>query len=230
MPGTGGLPAGTGAAPAGAGGVAGGSGGVPGGSGGVPAGGTGGTPPQDGGGPAMGTGGSAGSQPFAGYDPTVTFQWRETTPSVGSCKAGSYSGAFTGTYLSPIAVVIPVPISGTVTHRLEASADGEFFEIRDGTVEGTADTPIGPVPFTADFTGRLDCDNARLDGAMLKNGQYTDPNLGTVYDFEGPVEAQYDKIGHQFINGTWNVGEPTWSNPPPLYGGNGQWGSQWTGP
>jgi hypothetical protein len=161
----------------------------------------------------------------------VTFTWDEATPQVGSCEPGEYSGSFAGSYLSGsfFGVPVEVQITGSVTHRLEAAATGEFLEIRDGSVEGTADTPVGPVPFTADFTGELDCANSLLVGAYLRNGEYTVP-LGTPTPFEGPVEGEYDRVAHQFVNGTWAVGEPTYSTPPPPFGGDGTWGSQWSGP
>jgi hypothetical protein len=188
-------------------------------------GGTGGVPATGGVGAGPSTGGAL---PYGGYDPNVSFDWPDTTPTAGSCKAGSYTGTFAGTYLSPFAVLLPVPITGNVTHRLEQASTGEFFQIKDGRVEGTADTPIGPVPFEADFVGELDCATAKLVNAELQNGTY---NInGTIYNFAGPVTADYDKLANQFINGTWTVGEPTYTQPPPLYGGNGTWGSKWTAP
>jgi hypothetical protein len=218
-----------GSGPASTGGTYYGTGGSgPGGMGGSASPGTGGT----GGSTNPGTGGASvgtgGALPYGGYDPTIQFVWPDTTPTAGSCKAGEYTGTFDGWYTSPVAFILPVPIFGNVMHRLEQAASGEFFEIKDGRVEGTADTPIGPVPFEADFVGELDCATNQLRNAQLLNGSYTiDPN---TYYFEGPVEAMYDRLANQFINGTWAVGEPTYSQPPPLYGGSGTWTTRWTGP
>jgi hypothetical protein len=203
-------------------------------AGGAPpaAGGSGGSTPITGGsggagGTSPGTGGST-TTPYAGYDPNVRFVWQETTPQLGTCKPGEYAGTFAGMYFSGSFLGIPavVPITGTVSLRLESAASGEFLDIRDGRVEGTADTPVGPVPFEADLVGELDCTNNRLINTYLRNGQYTIEG-GSPTFFEGPLEADYDRIANQFVNGTWTVSEATPENPGNVYGGDGTWGAQW---
>jgi hypothetical protein len=216
-----------GSGPASTGGTYYGTGGSgPGGMGGSASPGTGGT----GGSTNPGTGGASvgtgGALPYGGYDPTIQFVWPDTTPTAGSCKAGEYTGTFEGIYLSPASgpFPVPVPVFGNVMHRLEEAATGEFFEIKDGRVEGTAEVLVLlQVPFEADFVGELDCATSQLRNAYLRNGRYTVDT--TTYEFEGPVEALYDRLANQFINGTWSVQEPT-----PGYGGDGTWTSRWTGP
>jgi hypothetical protein len=185
------------------------------------------------GGSAGGVGGSAGGlppdptsgEPFAGYDSSVTFDWPQST-AVGSCKAGHYQGSFAGIYSPAIAVApAPIPVAGNIDLILAQSADGEFFEITDGKVSGVADLLF---PFSADVKGTLNCTTSKLEGGFLSNGTYI---VGIIpYAFEGPITGTYDKLSHSFTNDTWQVGEPTWTTPPPIYGGNGTWEASWVGP
>jgi hypothetical protein len=208
-------------------------GGGPSGGGTATTGGTGaGGSPGGAGGASTTTGGTTGNNPgvpFAGYDPNVRFVWEETSPQLGTCKPGDYEGTFEGRYSSGSFFGIPLmetSVSGTISLRLEAAASGEFLEIRDGRLEGVADTGLGDVPFGADLVGELDCSASRLVDSFLRNGSYTVP-LGSPTFFEGPFLADYDRLAHQFVNGTWEVSEATPENPNNAYGGNGSWGAQW---
>jgi hypothetical protein len=178
----------------------------PGGSGGAGVGGVGGT----------GTGGAGGG---TGGSSNVVFDWPETPPGGGKCKAGHYVGDFNGTFV-PSAVVfpLPIPVTGNVDLNLSESANGEFFDISDGKVSGLAN---GLFPYSADVQGTLNCITRKLENGFLKNGKY---NVGGVdYPFEGPVTADYDTLIFSFVNGTWNVKEPN-----PTYGGNGTWNAKFT--
>jgi hypothetical protein len=156
--------------------------------------------------------------PGAAYDPSVQFDWPEAA-QVGSCKAGHYHGSFIGIYSPAIAVApVPIPVAGDIDITLGESADGEFFEVSGGKISGLAD---GLFPFSGDVKGTLDCAAGKLVNGFLSNCTYI---VGVIpYAFEGPLEASYDKQSHAFTNGTWTVGEPTWSTPPPAYGGSGTW-------
>jgi hypothetical protein len=185
---------------------------------------SGGSGPSDPGTPNPVSAPDGGHLPFGGYDPTVHFDWPESA-QVGSCKAGHYSGSFTGMYASGLTFVgVPIPVAGNLSLTLAQSADGEFFEITGGHICGTAD---GLFPFKADVSGTLDCKTGQLVNGTLTNGAYYLglPGIpgGT---FDGPFPATYDKISHSFT-GTWKVYEPKSANPPPIYGGNGDWNASY---
>jgi hypothetical protein len=209
-----GASGGSGGSTGGSGGSSGGSGGTTGGSGGA-SGGAAGSAPID-------AGGAAGNPPVSdGGKPDIGFDWPETIPGL-KCKAGHYQGTFTGTYASSAAVIpLPVPVSGDINLTLVQSANGEVFEITNGTLSGTADLIF---PFSADLVGRLNCKVSKLDPATaLKNGNYV--ILGVNFAFEGSFLGDYDKVAVAFVNGTWDVKEPN-----PTYGGTGTWTANWTGP
>jgi hypothetical protein len=194
-----------------------GSGGALAGSAGTPTG-TGGAPP---------VGAPDPNLPFAGYDPTVTFDWPEAT-ATGSCKAGHYTGSFSGMYASGLTFVgVPIPVAGNLDLTLAESADGEFFTISGGKLSGVAD---GLFPFSADVSGTLDCKKAELVDGKLSNGIY-DLGVQGVQGgtFEGPFPATYDKLTSAFT-GTWKVYEPKMTTPPPIYGGSGDWNAHSVSP
>ena len=203
--------------------------GASGGSGGSTAGGgaSGGTGGSGGsGGSTGGSGGSSGSGPVdagasdasADAKPDVGFNWPETVPGL-KCKPGRYKGTFTGTYASSAAIIpFPIPVSGDIDLTLVQSAKGEVLEISDGKLSGLANAIF---PFAADLVGKLDCKTSKLDpSTSLKNGYYV--VLGINFSFEGPFLGDYDKAMSAFVNGTWDVKEPT-----PIYGGTGTWTASW---
>ncbi|HEX7668407.1 MAG TPA: hypothetical protein VF395_02430 [Polyangiaceae bacterium] len=202
-----------------------GGGGGPGGA----APGAGGTPAAGGGGASQGGGASAGTGGASAYDPTIQFDWPEAKPTAGSCKPGHYSGTYTGNYVTAVygGGILPVAISGTVDLTLNQSQDGEFFALADGKISGLV---YGIIPFSSGLTGTLNCTTLKLVNGFMPNGKYN--FLGVDYFFEGPLDADYDKLTNQFVNGKWRVGEPTWKkgDPDPKYGGYGDWTVKWVGP
>jgi len=163
------------------------------------------------------------AQPFAGYDPSVRFEWPESE-QVGTCKAGRYVGTFDGFYASGLTFIgVPIPVAGNIDIVLDESVDGEFFTISNGKVSGLADFAF---PFEAKIEGTLNCSTGELEGGFLRSGVYlVGPIVG---NFEGPLEGHYDKLAHAFTTSKWTVGEPTWVVPRGLYGGEGHWESTWT--
>lgn len=168
--------------------------------------------------------GAGGQQP---YDPSVTFDWKETVPTAGSCKPGKYSGTFDGLYTSPAAANFPVPVSGAVDLTLEQSQDGEFFRLANGKMKGLV---YGFIPFASDLTGTLDCTSLKLVDGFMPKGTYN--VFGVDYPYEGPLDADYDKLTNAFVNGQWQVGEPTYhrGDPLPVNGGKGTWTVVWKSP
>jgi hypothetical protein len=183
--------------------------------------GTGGSPANTGGVPA-GTGASPSLVPPG--DPSVQFDWPEATLGAGlpPCRAGRYQGTFEGRYHSAAFFGVPldVDITGGIDFTLNQGMSGEFLEIAEGHVTGTADAGI-LVPFNADIIGTLNCSTGQLENAGLVNGSY---DVATVlHYFEGPVTGTYDRNTSAFTLGTWSVVEPA----APGSGGSGTWRAGW---
>jgi hypothetical protein len=159
--------------------------------------------------PAVDPGGApAGTfTPRATLDPSVTFDWPETSPGPGGeCEAGTYTGTFECEFIPDPNSGFLTPdgggflVSGPITLHFEKSANGEFLELADAQLEGVAMDVFG---FTAELTGKLDCATAQLM-SEAKNGEYglglpIGIPLGTV---EGTLEGSLDGRSHE-LNGTW---------------------------
>jgi hypothetical protein len=193
------------------------------------------------------------------------FLWKKTLPSLGgTCKAGRYSGVFTGFYNSPAMGAddvsfspVGIPVIGTVEFDLHQVGNGEYFEIKDGAMEGFA---LVVFPFRGDLVGKVNCEGEQpLIEIGLKNGVYN--VVGTDYYFEGKAVSLYNKQNATFSNGEWVVTEPVdytvvirnedgtadlsnavFAPLPPLVpgtppvidifveGGTGAWDAFWVGP
>jgi hypothetical protein len=202
-----------------------------------------------------------------GNKSSVVFKWQETMPGSGTCKPGHYFGDFTGFYnstamgreeatMSPIGI----PLLGTVDFDLRQIGNGEFFEIKDGAMEGYA---LVVFPFVGDIEGTINCagDDPTIEAA-LTNGIYA--VFGTEYYFQGKAVGKYNKKDSAFTLGAWAVTEPedysvivrgdllngvkadlskaVYAPIPPLVpgeyplvemfveGGGGDWGASYVGP
>jgi hypothetical protein len=151
---------------------------------------------------------------------------------------------------------VGIPVVGTVEFDLRQIGNGEYFEIRDGAMEGYA---LVVFPFKGDLVGSLKCtgDQPTLE-LGLKNGVYA---VGPAYFyFDGKAVAIYNKKDAYFEAGEWAVTEPSnyaqilqddgaidlsqavYSPLPPLtpgtdplldmfvVGGTGAWDALWVGP
>jgi len=167
------------------------------------------------------------------------FDWLRTEATGGSCEAGHYEGSFEGWYGSPLTFTVPIPVSSIPAapgmesgfqFDLEQEGTGEIFNVAGGKLKGLAN---GLFPFEADIEGKLDCTTKKFE-AELVNGWYD--AFGLRFFFHGPLLADYNKVTHTFVNGTWNVEEEPDANapppdpnlPPPLVGGgDGTWTTTW---
>jgi hypothetical protein len=84
--------------------------------------------------------------------------------------------------------------------RLVESTSGEFLDVSDGVLDGTANTFF---TIRADVRGKLDCYKATFSGNLI-NGTYRGFGLinGT---FEGPLSSTYDHQSVALTNGTWQL-------------------------
>jgi hypothetical protein len=118
----------------------------------------------------------------------------------GQCLPGEYLGQFQGSVLA--GGFIPIQTSGTVDLTLDTTG-GEFFAIMNGQLSGDASGN----PYSADLVGTLDCSALKLEMGQVQNGKVT--VSGLVFHFVGPLTADYDPQTVSFVNGTWNIKEPT---------------------
>ena len=146
--------------------------------------------------------------PRADLDPGVTFDWQETTPGLGKCQEGTYTGTFQCefAYDDSLGLFPPdagsIVVSGPITLHFQKSADGEFLELADAQLEGVAQDFFG---FTADLDGQLDCTTLELT-AQAQNGEYglglpIGIPLGTV---EGTLDGTLDAQSGE-LQGQWSL-------------------------
>jgi hypothetical protein len=195
--------------------------GLSGGTGGITTGGNGGS---GGAGGSAGTsgGGSGGTTmpPVRDASPDVKFDWPEGDGGKNPCKPGMYQGSFACQYSPGDAGVGLFPVTGPISMKMVQSQQGEFLEVREGLLDGTANFFF---IFRASISGKLDCRTSKFDG-KLENGTYSGFFVinGT---FQGPLSSDYDRIGSQFSNGMWSLAVDMGNG-----GCNGNWSAAYTGP
>ena len=152
--------------------------------------------------------------------PDVGFDWPEGDGGKNPCKPGVYQGNFACTYSPGDAGVVLFPVSGPITLKLVQSQQGEFLEVREGLLDGTANIFF---TFRANISGKLDCKTQKFDG-KLENGVYSGFLIinGT---FQGPLSSDYDRIASQFSNGVWTLAVDMGNG-----GCNGTWSAAYMGP
>lgn len=188
--------------------------GAPAGAGGAPTGGASGS----GGSNAKGGAAGAGGSPLdASSD--ISFDWPEG-PVKNPCKAGVYQGNFSCTYMPGDAGGGTFPVTGPITLKMVPSQQGEFLEVREGLLDGTAN-----VFFTlrAEISGRLDCRAAKFV-ATLEHGVYSG-FLVINGTFQGSLSSDYDRASSQFSNGVWSLAVDMGNG-----GCNGTWSAAYVGP
>jgi hypothetical protein len=207
-------------------GGSGGSGGsaAAGGSGGGGFGGSGGSGGVGGaagiGGTSSGGNGGTISPPRRDASPDVIFDWPEGTTGKNPCKPGVYQGNFACTYSPGDAGVGLFPVTGPISLKLVQSQNGEFLEVREGLLDGTANIFF---TFRADISGKLDCKTQKFEG-KLEHGVYSG-FLVINGTFQGPLSSDYDRIASQFSNGVWSLAVDMGNG-----GCNGTWSAAYQGP
>lgn len=147
----------------------------------------------------------------------ISFEWEETEPTMGSCEPGRYEGQFAGIYDDTPVTGIDLLGGPGIVFNLTAEGNGEVYTINGGKFRGTA---IVVFPFSATMTGSLDCATGKFEGNVV-DGQYNE--FGDIHHFEGVLKANYNRIDHAMVNGTWNLHEP--DNPGTT--GKGTWKAKW---
>jgi hypothetical protein len=168
-----------------------------------------------------------------------------------ACKAGEYTGTFTGSYSSHLILGIPLTVKGNVDLVLnqeggdqqQCMVHGEFescanvFTLSDGTITGVAnpamvgDASFGGYPYFCSMTGTLDCANKVLVDGWIECTYCAFDNLvdgGRACDganvggqFAGPLTADYDTDMLAFVNGDWNGAESLSDQMGNYYSGMG---------
>jgi hypothetical protein len=113
-----------------------------------------------------------------------------------------------------------LPVSGPISIRLVESTSGEFLEVRDGVLDGTANTFF---TFRADVQGKLDCYRASFTGNLI-NGTYSG-FLIVNGSFEGPLSSSYDSQSVALTSGTWQLKVAVSGG-----GCTGTWSANYVGP
>jgi hypothetical protein len=143
-------------------------------------------------------------KPRADLDPEARFDWPETAPGQAKCQAGTYVGMFgCSLFVDPSMPApdgTPPDFSGPITLEFTQSADGEFLELTNAKLDGSANDTLG---FMADLNGRLDCNTLEFT-ATLSNGLYGlgSPILFPTGDVNGMVSGKLDLQTGQ-LTGTW---------------------------
>jgi hypothetical protein len=158
------------------------------------------------------------------------------------CKAGFYSGQFTGKYkpgafgFGVIGSFIEVDIMGAgangypaLSFTLDAKQQGggEFssFTVKNGCMVGSANAYGTNNPFVALITGDLDCKTGKFSGTLT--GRYDLLGLGLKFEFTGPLDSQFEAPQSRLKDGVWNVKEPPALDGTAAGGGGGTWSAIW---
>jgi hypothetical protein len=158
--------------------------------------------------PQMPTGGAPDGtfKPRVDLDPNAQFDWPETAPGQAKCQEGTYVGMFgCSLFVDP---TMPAPpgtppdFSGPITLEFKKSADGEFLELANAKLDGSANDTLG---FMADLTGRLDCNTLEFT-ATAENGVYGlgSPILIPGGDVSGMLSGMLDLQTGE-LTGTWSL-------------------------
>ncbi len=158
------------------------------------------------------------------------------------CKAGFYSGSFTGKYSpgvfglgifeSPLEFDLQGQGSGaypalsfTLLEKVEGGGDWGTYTVKDGCMIGSAAVESTNSPFVGRIQGELDCETGKFSGTI--SGRYDLEGLNLLkYDFSGTATAQFQLPVH-LVDGLWNVQEPEALLGTPSGGGGGTWSADW---
>lgn len=159
------------------------------------------------------------------------------------CKAGFYSGQFTGKYKpgafgfglfeSPLEVdIMGAGANGypALSFTLEADqqGSGEFqtYTVKNGCMIGNANAYGTNNPFVGRISGELNCRTGIFDGTIV--GRYDLLGLNLKFDFAGTAnQGQFELPQARIKDGVWNVKEPAALLSDSQGGGGGTWSATW---
>ncbi len=171
-------------------------------------------------------------------------------PSTGKsmCKAGYYTGHFSGKYrpgafgfgffASSFEVDIMggksffddslPPLAFTLTEDYGGTGEFQTFKVGGGCMQGIANAVVvTQSPFVARLEGNLNCSTGEFEGTLT--GYYTLIGIpGADFSFKGPLTAQFNTASQSLDDGNWMVSEPPAADGNPAGGGEGTWDAQWT--
>jgi len=149
----------------------------------------------------------------------------------GGCKAGYYTGNFSGTYHPAATGSFPVPISAKelngvpgLAMTLTQDSGGEFASVGNGCLIGNAEGFGTDNPFIAILTGSVDCSSGEFKGEIV--GYYNLVNISVFKPtFHGPLTGKFDADA-KLNDGKWTVTEDEAGLGG--FGGDGTWTVSWT--
>jgi hypothetical protein len=149
--------------------------------------------------------------PSAVLDPDVQFDWPEAQEG-RKCEAGTYTGSFECTFgvdptqaaMFPFGPMEIPPVTGPVAFTFERSEHGEFLELTNATLVGTAMDYIG---FNAVLSGRLDCATMELTAELISGeAGFGQPIVLQFVELSGGLSGTLDgQTG--VLTGTWSIGD-----------------------
>jgi hypothetical protein len=161
------------------------------------------------------------------------------------CKAGFYTGEFTGKYkpgafglglfMSFFEVEIMGKSNGTYpalsfTLQEKKEGGGEFYSssVENGCMVGSASALGTDSPFVARINGSVNCKTGEFTGSIT--GTYDLVGAPLPFDFTGPLSANFELPQARLNNGVWNVKEPASLSGEASGGGGGTWSAIWDKP
>lgn len=147
--------------------------------------------------------GTTAAEPDAGARPDASFEWSETLPGQGTCRAGRYSGSFA---CAASAGTVPVAIEGQISFTLGGSEEVQVLHVSEGT--------LGDVYgfFEAELAGELNCLTSQFIGNSVNGRAYALPESAVPAGVErlplfGFSAAFFGKFDNQalFIAGNWSM-------------------------
>jgi hypothetical protein len=153
-------------------------------------------PPIDAGAPAEDAGpprDDAGVIDDPQLDPDVTFDWRESLPGQGTCKAGGYAGAFVCIIPPPHAGgLAPPPVAGQLSFRLGELNEDQLLPVTEGSMIGLF--------FNAAVQGSLRCEDYQFDAQGIDGAIF--PWGGFEAELHGTFDPQVLVIAGEFVRMT----------------------------
>jgi hypothetical protein len=133
------------------------------------------------------------SQAPSALDPDVSFDWEQSLPGRGTCRAGVYVGTF-----QCVTDGLPVLITGQVTLGFSGSSETQLLSVTDGSVGD-----LWGELFNAGVQGELDCVEQEFSGTTVGGIAYDPLPFGpAAQGFDATMYGVYDDQ-ELVVGGSW---------------------------